>query len=134
MATISSIQGATTAPQKNVVEPRASAGSQSASPSASVQAGETTTTAPGPAQLENPIQFSQSELEAAVQELGEAMADLPGGAREVNLLYEPEDHSYLIEIRNKETGVILQTFPPENLLNLRRRSADLLGVLIDCHS
>lgn len=134
MATISSIQGATTAPQKNVVDPRAPAGSQTASQPASVPVAGSTTTAPGPAQLENPIQFTQPELEAAVQELGEAMADLPGGEREVSLLYEPEDHSYLIEIRNKETGALLQTFPPENLLNLRRRSADLLGVLIDCHS
>ncbi len=76
----------------------------------------------------------RAEIEAAITELREAMSRLPGGEREVTLQFEPEDHSYLVEIRNKETGAILQTFPPENLLNLRRRSADLLGVLIDRHS
>lgn len=76
----------------------------------------------------------RQELEAALRDLREAMANLPGGEREVNILYRSEDRSYLIEIRNKETGALLQTFPPENLLNLSRRSADLLGVLIDRQS
>ena len=77
---------------------------------------------------------SRQDIDIALAELRDAMARLPGSDREVSLHYQPEDHSYLVEIRNKETGAILQTFPPENLLNLWRRSADLLGVLIDRHS
>ncbi len=78
-----------------------------------------------------PAPYTRQEIESAVQELRDAMSRLPVAEREVHLLYEPEDNSYIVEIRNKETGALVQTFPPENLLNLRRRSADLLGVLID---
>ena len=78
--------------------------------------------------------LSLEELEAAVRDLSDAIARLPGSSREVHLLFMPEDRTYLIEIRNKDTGAVVQTFPPEILLNLGRRSADLLGVLLDCHS
>jgi uncharacterized FlaG/YvyC family protein len=73
-------------------------------------------------------------VDAALRRLQEQLRDLPGREREARLLYEEEDHSYVVEIRDKETGALLQTFPPENLLNQGQRPADLLGTVIDRRS
>ena len=77
---------------------------------------------------------SREELEAAVTELQNQLDAMPGGEREVRLLFDQEDNSYVVEIRDKETGELIQKFPPENLLNPDRSSADLLGTVVDRHS
>ena len=77
---------------------------------------------------------AREELEAAVTELQGQLDLMPGGEREVRLLFEQEDNSYVVEIRDKETGDLIQKFPPENLLNPDRSSADLLGTVVDRHS
>ena len=129
MSTLTGIQSGTATPRPVASEPleKASAEPASSSTSPQVEISKTQDT-------ESPPPATRQEIEAAVQDLRKAMRILPGGERDVHLLYELEDQSYLIEIRNKETGALLQTFPPENLLNLSRRSADLLGVLIDRQS
>jgi uncharacterized FlaG/YvyC family protein len=71
------------------------------------------------------------ELEAAIQALREAVARLPDNAREVQLRHDATDGSYVVEVRDRKSGRLVQAFPPEILLNRYRRSADLLGVLID---
>jgi uncharacterized FlaG/YvyC family protein len=129
MSTLTGIQSGTAAPRPVAGEPREQRSAEPAPSSTSPQVEISTTKVP-----EHPPPATRQEIESAVQDLRDAMRHLPGGERDVQLLYEPEDQSFLIEIRNKETGALLQTFPPENLLNLSRRSADLLGVLIDRHS
>jgi uncharacterized FlaG/YvyC family protein len=132
MSTVTGIQSGSASPLTAAVEPREApvAGTAAAAHSSSSPQVENTS----PRAPDVPAPTSREEIETAVEELRAAMRTLPGAEREVLLLFEPEDRSYLIEVRNKETGALLQTFPPENLLNLRRRSADLLGVLIDRRS
>jgi len=129
MSTLTGIQSGTAAPRTVAGEPREQRSAERAPSSTSPQVEISTTQVTEP-----PPPATRQEIETAVQDLRDAMRHLPGGERDVQLLYEPEDQSFLIEIRKKETGELLQTFPPENLLNLSRRSADLLGVLIDRHS
>lgn len=60
---------------------------------------------------------------------------LPGGGeREARLLYEQQDRLFIVEIRDKETGEIVQTFPAEKGLNRTPSAADLLGTVIDRRS
>jgi uncharacterized FlaG/YvyC family protein len=130
MPTLTGIQGGAKPPAIAAVEtqphpvPASPAGGASAPPAKDT--------------AENPqaplVELSRQDLEDAVAQLGAAMAKLPGGERVVQLLYEEEDHSYIIEIRDKESGVLVQTFPPEKLLNLRGHPAEMLGVLIDRRS
>ncbi|HRY41419.1 MAG TPA: flagellar protein FlaG [Candidatus Krumholzibacteria bacterium] len=90
----------------------------------------TSVTAGGP-DTAHPPAPTLEQLEGAVAELQESLDRLPGGERDVRLLYEEQDHSFVIEIRDKETGKLIQKFPPENLLNPSRGPADLLGTMID---
>lgn len=95
--------------------------------------------APVPVVSENPAPQAESvptrqDFEAAVTELQGQLDVMPGGEREVRLLFEQEDNTYIVEIRDKETGDLIQKFPPENLLNPDRSSADLLGTVVDRRS
>jgi uncharacterized FlaG/YvyC family protein len=132
MSTVTGIQSGSASPPPAAVEPRVAPGTGTALSAHSSSSPQVETTSPQAPDAPTPA--SGEEIETAVEELRAAMRALPGAEREVLLLFQPDDQSYLIEVRNKETGALLQTFPPENLLNLRRRSADLLGVLIDRHS
>jgi uncharacterized FlaG/YvyC family protein len=76
----------------------------------------------------------QQDLDAALGRLEEQLRDLPGREREARLVHSDDDLSYVVEIRDKETGALLQTFPPEKLLNQGQRPADLLGTVIDRRS
>jgi uncharacterized FlaG/YvyC family protein len=74
---------------------------------------------------------TREELAAAARALQEQLAAMPGGDREVTLLYEEEERVLVVEIRDRDTGRLLQQFPPEILLNQDRQHADLLGTVID---
>lgn len=132
MSTVTGIQSGAASPRPAVTEPKTAPGNGAGATASSSSSPQVETTRPQ--NVDTPPPVTREEIEAAVAELRDAVRTLPGSERDVLLLFEPEDQSFLIEIRNKETGALLQTFPPENLLNLRRRSADLLGVLIDRHS
>lgn len=124
MKSMTGIQGGVAPSPPAVVEPRESV---SQAPAVS----ETTTPHPEPT---SPTRVSPEELAAAVSRLEDQLRHLPGGEREVHLLFEPEDQMYSVEIRDKESGQLLQSFPPEKLLNQDRRPADLLGTVIDRRS
>ena len=79
----------------------------------------------------SPLPPTRAEMEAVVADLRESLARLPGGERDVRLRYDEQDQTFAIEIRDRESGELIQTFPPENLLNQPRRAADLLGTVID---
>ena len=89
---------------------------------------------PPPAAPSEPAVPTRAELEAAAAELREQLAELPGADREVNLLYEEEKRTFVVEIRDKESGELIQQFPPEILLNPGRNPADLLGTVVDRRS
>jgi len=75
-----------------------------------------------------------ADLAAAITRLQETLASLPGPEREVHLLYEDEDQSFVVEVRDKQSGDLISRFPPEKLLNHGTRPADLLGTVIDRRS
>jgi len=70
-------------------------------------------------------------MEAAVAELQISLDRIPGASREARVLYNKEDRTFLVEIRDKETGDLIQSYPPENLLNPSPSAADLLGTVVD---
>lgn len=124
MKSVPGIQGGVVPSPPAVVEPRESpseAPAVSGNPPPSTSSRESTRIPP-------------EDLAAAVTRLEEQLRQLPGGEREVHLLFEPENQMYSVEIRDKESGELLQSFPPEKLLNQDRRPADLLGTVIDRRS
>jgi hypothetical protein len=96
MSTLTGIQSGTAAPRPVAGEPREQRSAEPAPSSTSPQVEISTTKVP-----EHPPPATRQEIESAVQDLRDAMRHLPGGERDVQLLYEPEDQSFLIEIRNK---------------------------------
>ncbi len=74
------------------------------------------------------------DLVAATDRLEETLDRLPGPQREVHLLFEEQDRSYVVEVRDKRDGHLIQRFPPEKLLNQGIGPADLLGTVIDRRS
>lgn len=73
---------------------------------------------------------TRKELEAAVEDLRRNIAERGLDDREVNLRFE-EGGDYVVEVRSKRTGEVLQKFPPEKILNRRGGAADLLGTVVD---
>ncbi len=129
MKSITGIPGGTAPVPPPVVEPREPVSSVPAtSESTNPQA---PPLSPAPAEPRTP---TREEMDAGVEKLREQLADLPGGDREVNLLYEEEDHTFVVEIRDKESGELIQQFPPEIVLNQDQQSADLLGTVVDRRS
>jgi uncharacterized FlaG/YvyC family protein len=81
-----------------------------------------------------PVPVSQ-ELAAGAEELQRRLDRMPGGGeREARLLYEQRDGTFIVEIRDKETGELVQSYPAENSLNRTPSAADLLGTVIDRRS
>ncbi len=74
------------------------------------------------------------ELAAAAERLEETLARLPGPQREVHLLFEEEHGEFAVEVRDKQSGDLIQRFPPEKLLNQGLGAADALGTVIDRRS
>ena len=94
-----------------------------------------TNQAPPPAVAGAVAEPSPEDIETAVAQLQESLSEMPGGGeREARLLFDERSGSYLVEIRDKESGELLQSFPPEKLLNRDRHPADVLGTVIDRRS
>jgi hypothetical protein len=99
-----------------------------------------TTASPSPSAASSPstppstAPASHAGPEGVADRLGERLAALPGSDREVTILYDEEESAYVVEIRDRETGQLLQRFPPEIFLNQPPRPADLLGRVIDRRS
>ncbi len=88
-----------------------------------------------PAPADAVAEPSPEDIETAVAQLQESLSEMPGGGeREARLLFDERSGSYLVEIRDKESGELLQSFPPEKLLNRDRHPADVLGTVIDRRS
>jgi len=72
---------------------------------------------------------SASHYEEAVKQLQESLDLGSGPKRDVSL--EFLEGNFIVEVRRHEDGVLIQRFPPENLLNYKDRAADHLGMVID---
>ncbi len=88
-------------------------------------------TASPPSSGDKVAPLTREAMEAAVAELQVSLDRVPGSGREAKILYNKEDRTFLVEIRNKETGEVIQSYPPENLLNPAHASADLVGTVVD---
>jgi len=86
----------------------------------------TETPGPDPAQV---TEDSASLYEKAVEMLQDSLDQGSGPKRDVNLEYF--DGNFIVEIRRRDDGALLQRFPPENLLNPKDPAADYLGTVID---
>lgn len=90
---------------------------------------------PGPV-LERPAfenLRTDEQYATAVAELQKALDEVDGPARDVDLRFDDEG-DYVVEIRRRDDGVVIQQFPPENLLNPGPSPADLLGTVVDRRS
>ena len=67
------------------------------------------------------------ELARQVQETLSKVAPRP---HEVAFRLDADSNGFVIEIRNPD-GTLLRQYPPEKLLNLRRRLDELSGMVID---
>ncbi len=76
---------------------------------------------------------AQQEYQPAIDDLQTALEQAGGSPREASLRFK-DDGSYVVEIRAKDDGRLLQEFPAENLLNCHASPADLLGTVIDRRS
>ncbi|MEZ4388781.1 MAG: hypothetical protein R3D98_14655 [Candidatus Krumholzibacteriia bacterium] len=75
---------------------------------------------------------TDEDLAAALKQLQEALDQAGGPRRDVELGFE--DGEFYVEIRRRSDGLVIQRFPPENLLNPRGSSADLVGTVVDRRS
>lgn len=87
-----------------------------------------------PATTEPPVDFDLSdhreELEQAVADLRSALAEVRPPEWSVAIHEDEATGKLVIEIKDAE-GEVIKQLPPEKVLNLHRKLADLAGVVLD---
>ena len=86
--------------------------------------------APESGEKQAPVSLTREQLAETTARLQEALAesrpeDWRGGSHE-----DDTTGSLVIEIRDAD-GELIKQFPPEKVLNLQRKLADLAGVVVD---
>jgi len=76
------------------------------------------------------VKLSQKELEDAVKEIQQRFASM-GSNFKFGLYKDRETESIVAQLRDKKTDEIVKQFPPEEVLNLREKLQDLIGLLFD---
>jgi flagellar protein FlaG len=76
------------------------------------------------------VKLSQKELEDAVKEIQQRFASM-GSNFKFGLYRDRETESIVAQLRDKKTDEIVKQFPPEEVLNLREKLQDLIGLLFD---
>jgi len=74
--------------------------------------------------------LSQKDLEDAVKEIQQRFASI-GSNFKFGLYTHRETKSIVAQLRDKQTDEIIKQFPPEEVLNLREKLQDLIGLLFD---
>lgn len=74
--------------------------------------------------------ISQEELEDAVEEI-QGRFDAMGSSFNFGLHEHLESKSIVAQLRDRNTGEILKQFPSEEVLKLRAKLKDLVGLLFD---
>ena len=85
--------------------------------------------------LQSDNRQANSASDAAVQQLlshvNEKLADKALDPHDVSLVFKDEVDSYVVEIREKQSGDLIMQFPPEELLELREGMQEIVGSLVD---
>lgn len=76
------------------------------------------------------VKLSQQELEDAVKEIQQRFASM-GSNFKFGFYRDRETESIVAQLRDKKTDEIVKQFPPEEVLNLREKLQDLIGLLFD---
>ncbi|MCJ7603046.1 MAG: flagellar protein FlaG [Desulfobulbaceae bacterium] len=74
--------------------------------------------------------LSQKDLEDAVKEIQQRFTSM-GSNFKFGLYTHRETKSIVAQLRDKQTDEIIKQFPPEEVLNLREKLQDLIGLLFD---
>jgi flagellar protein FlaG len=74
--------------------------------------------------------LSQKDLEDAVKEIQQRFASM-GSNFTFGLYQDSETKSIVVQLRDKKTNEIVKQFPPEEVLKLREKLQDLIGLLFD---
>jgi len=121
MASISGIQSAGTG--QAPLGPAADAGRRVAPEAVPAPAVSRATAAERP-------QLDESGVQALVADLQEAIDNATVEPHQVGFRQDSRTKGFVIEIRNLD-GSLVRQFPPEKVLNLRRKLADLSGMVVD---
>ena len=74
--------------------------------------------------------ISQEEIEEAVEEIQDRF-DSMGSSFKFGLYEHLETESIVGQLRDKDTGEVIKQFPSEEILKLRAKLQDLVGLLFD---
>ncbi|MCB2184686.1 MAG: flagellar protein FlaG [Desulfobulbaceae bacterium] len=74
--------------------------------------------------------FTQEDIEEAVEEI-QGKLETMGSSFKFGLYEHLETESIVGQIRDKETGEVVKQFPSEEILELREKLQDLIGLLFD---
>ncbi len=75
--------------------------------------------------------LDHQEVQQLADEMAEAIAVAGFEPRDVNLRYEVDANVFVIEVKEPETGELIMQFPPEELISMRERMDELIGMFID---
>jgi len=89
-----------------------------------------TPAAPGDDNGANPL-ARHEDLVAVGTELVERLRGALGDDHVVSLRLEEEIDTYVVEVRQRDSGELIRQFPPEKILNMRRYLDELVGTVID---
>ncbi|MFH2052306.1 MAG: flagellar protein FlaG [bacterium] len=84
---------------------------------------------PPPESPAKELAYDPRELDRALAELETHLQSLNRG-HEVGIHQDPDTGATVVEVRDGN-GNLIRQFPPEKLLNLRRKLDDLSGMVID---
>ena len=73
----------------------------------------------------------QNEFHELAAHLQRALAAAIPEPCSVCFRWAEEDNLFILEVRSESTGELIKQYPPEKILNIRRRLDELLGVMID---
>ena len=73
----------------------------------------------------------QNDFHALADHLQRALAAALPEPCSVCFRWAEEDNLFILEVRSESTGELIKQYPPEKILNIRRRLDELLGVMID---
>lgn len=112
--------------QEGLPARQATGGGRARDPSAAQAPAETQVAAPGPSV---PVIDPEAARECA-QQVQEALERVAPALHEIAFRIDETTNGFVIEVRNPDGSVVRQ-YPPEKLLNLRRKLDELSGMVID---
>ncbi|MFZ6028198.1 MAG: flagellar protein FlaG [Chloroflexota bacterium] len=75
--------------------------------------------------------LSQKELEDAVEEIQQRFQSMGSSFKFGLYRHDGDAGNIVAQLRDKKTGEVVKQFPPEEVLKLREKLQDLIGLLFD---